>query len=28
MFTVKSPVPGDKAAGPVEESGCKMQWPA
>ncbi len=28
MFTIKSPVPGQKAAGPVEESGCKMQWPA
>jgi branched-chain amino acid transport system substrate-binding protein len=26
MFTVKSPVPGEKAAGPVE--GCKIQWPA
>jgi branched-chain amino acid transport system substrate-binding protein len=28
MFTIKSPVPGTKAAGPVEETGCKMQWPA
>ena len=28
MFTIKSPVPGQKAAGPVEETGCKMQWPA
>jgi branched-chain amino acid transport system substrate-binding protein len=28
MFTVKSPVPGEKAAGPVEASGCKIQWPA
>src|ERR1700748_664748 len=27
MFTVKSPVPGEKAAGPVSETGCKMQWP-
>jgi branched-chain amino acid transport system substrate-binding protein len=26
MFTVKSPVPGEKAAGAVE--GCKIQWPA
>jgi branched-chain amino acid transport system substrate-binding protein len=28
MFTVKSPVPGEKAAGPVEATGCKIQWPA
>jgi branched-chain amino acid transport system substrate-binding protein len=28
MFTVKSPVPGEKAAGTVESTGCKMQWPA
>jgi branched-chain amino acid transport system substrate-binding protein len=28
MFTVQNPVPGDKAAGPVENSGCKIQWPA
>jgi branched-chain amino acid transport system substrate-binding protein len=28
MFTIKTPVPGQKAAGPVEETGCKMQWPA
>jgi branched-chain amino acid transport system substrate-binding protein len=28
MFTVKSPVAGEKAAGPVEATGCKMQWPA
>jgi branched-chain amino acid transport system substrate-binding protein len=28
MFTVKNPVPGEKAAGPVENTGCKMQWPA
>jgi branched-chain amino acid transport system substrate-binding protein len=28
MFTVKSPVPGEKAAGSVESTGCKMQWPA
>ena len=28
MFTVKNPVPGEKAAGPVENTGCKVQWPA
>jgi branched-chain amino acid transport system substrate-binding protein len=28
MFTVKNPVPGEKAAGPVEATGCKIQWPA
>jgi branched-chain amino acid transport system substrate-binding protein len=28
MFTVKDLVPGARAAGPVEETGCKMQWPA
>jgi branched-chain amino acid transport system substrate-binding protein len=28
MFTIKSPVPGEKAAGSVESTGCKMQWPA
>jgi branched-chain amino acid transport system substrate-binding protein len=28
MFTVRNPVPGDKAAGPAEETGCKLQWPA
>jgi branched-chain amino acid transport system substrate-binding protein len=28
MFTIKSPVPGEKAAGPVEATGCKMKWPA
>jgi branched-chain amino acid transport system substrate-binding protein len=28
MFTVKSLVPGEKAAGPVEATGCKIQWPA
>jgi len=27
MFTVQNPVPGEKAAGPVEGTGCKMQWP-
>jgi branched-chain amino acid transport system substrate-binding protein len=28
MFTVRTPVPGDKAAGSVEATGCKIQWPA
>jgi branched-chain amino acid transport system substrate-binding protein len=28
MFTVKNPVPGEKAAGSVEDTGCKIQWPA
>jgi len=28
MFTVRNPVAGEKAAGPVEGTGCKMQWPA
>ena len=28
MFTVRSPVPGEKAAGPAEATGCKIQWPA
>jgi len=28
MFTVQTLVPGDKVAGPVEDTGCKMQWPA
>lgn len=28
MFTVRTPVPGEKAAGPAEETGCKIQWPA
>jgi branched-chain amino acid transport system substrate-binding protein len=28
MFTVKNPVPGEKAAGSVDDTGCKMQWPA
>ncbi len=28
MFTVKNPVPGEKAAGPAEATGCKIQWPA
>jgi len=28
MFTIKTPVPGEKAAGSVESTGCKIQWPA
>ena len=28
MFTVRNPVPGEKAAGTVESTGCKIQWPA
>src|SRR5271163_1224993 len=28
LFTVKNPVPGEKAAGSVEDTGCKIQWPA
>jgi branched-chain amino acid transport system substrate-binding protein len=28
MFTVQSLVPGEKAAGSVEETGCKLNWPA
>jgi branched-chain amino acid transport system substrate-binding protein len=28
MFTVRTPVPGDKAAGSIEATGCKIQWPA
>jgi branched-chain amino acid transport system substrate-binding protein len=28
MFTVKNPVPGEKAAGPADATGCKIQWPA
>ena len=27
MFTVQDLVPGEKAAGPVEEAGCKLEWP-
>ncbi|MGO8920149.1 MAG: ABC transporter substrate-binding protein [Stellaceae bacterium] len=27
MFTVRSLVAGDKVASPVEETGCKLQWP-
>ena len=28
MFTVRNPVPGEIAAGPVEDTGCKMHGPA
>ena len=28
MFTVDTQVPGEKAAGPAEATGCKIQWPA
>jgi len=28
MFTVRSLVAGEKVASPVEETGCKLQWPA
>src|SRR5713226_6506183 len=28
MFTIRTPVSGEKAAGPVENTGCKIQWPA
>jgi len=28
MFTIKTPVPGEKAAGPAEATGCKIKWPA
>src|SRR5215471_11478333 len=28
MFTVGATVPGETAAGPVEETGCKMTWPS
>ena len=28
MFTPASLVPGEKAAGPAEDTGCKVQWPA
>jgi branched-chain amino acid transport system substrate-binding protein len=27
LFTVRELVPGAKAAGPVADSGCKLQWP-
>jgi branched-chain amino acid transport system substrate-binding protein len=28
MFTVRQLVPGEKAAGPAEATGCKVNWPA
>jgi branched-chain amino acid transport system substrate-binding protein len=28
MFTIRNPVPAEKAAGPAEATGCKIQWPA
>jgi branched-chain amino acid transport system substrate-binding protein len=28
MFSVKTPVPGEKAAGPAADTGCKVKWPA
>ena len=28
MFTVQKPVPGEKAADSVQETGCKINWPA
>ena len=28
MFTIKNPVPGETAAGPVKDTGCKMRAPA
>jgi branched-chain amino acid transport system substrate-binding protein len=28
MFTIRNPVPGEKAAGPAEATGCKIQWPS
>src|SRR5258708_37215791 len=28
LFTGKNPVPGEKAAGPADITGCKIQWPA
>jgi branched-chain amino acid transport system substrate-binding protein len=28
MFTVKTPVPGEKAAGPAADTGCTIKWPA
>ena len=28
MFSVRTLVPGEKAAGPAEATGCKIQWPA
>jgi hypothetical protein len=28
MFTVRNPVPAEKAAGPAADTGCKLHWPA
>jgi branched-chain amino acid transport system substrate-binding protein len=28
LFSVEKPVPGPEAAGPVEDTGCKLEWPA
>ncbi len=28
MFSIKTTVPGEKAAGPAEATGCKVEWPA
>jgi len=28
MFTIQTAVPGEKAAGPAEATGCKVVWPA
>ena len=28
MFKIEKTVPGEKAAGPVEATGCKILWPA
>jgi hypothetical protein len=28
MFSVRQVVPGEKAAGPVEETGCTISWPS
>jgi branched-chain amino acid transport system substrate-binding protein len=28
MFTIRKVVPGDQAAGPVFETGCKLTWPS
>jgi branched-chain amino acid transport system substrate-binding protein len=25
---VRNPVPGEKAAGPAEDTGCSIKWPA
>jgi branched-chain amino acid transport system substrate-binding protein len=28
MFMVRNPMPGEKAAGPAEDTGCRIKWPA